>query len=128
MRYQESKGDDDHVFYVTFACMDEQQQACKLFVWLLAHLSKKLKLTKMYILKKCNMYFYKLYFSQSWYIVIECNINQMLWNMSNVQWLILTNLDGKNRSVQNDFYTDILSNYDYYAALVRDDIVPDIFS
>ena len=42
--------------------------------------------------------------------------------VKNVYWLILTDLDGENRSVQNDFYTEILSNYDYYAASLRDDI------
>ena len=49
-------------------------------------------------LSKCNMYFYILYFSQSWYIVIEFNINQILWKM--------IDLDGENRNVRNGFYTE----------------------
>ena len=40
----------------------------------------------------------------------------------------MIDLDGENKNVQNGFYTEILINYHYYAASVRDDIVPDIFS
>ena len=40
----------------------------------------------------------------------------------------MNDLDGENKNVQNGFYTEILTHYHYYVALVRDDIVPDIFS
>ena len=40
----------------------------------------------------------------------------------------MIDLDGENKNVQNGFYTEILINYQYNAASVRNDIVPDIFS